>query len=71
MSDTDYKEEFIDEGDKVKYIRTMPMIPTGFCKVEMYLTKSYLQTTEKKVISNYLDHAVAEYLTRNGVHDAD
>lgn len=66
----DYIERFIEEDDKVKYIRTMPMPPNKTVDVEIYLTKNYLTDMDEEHLESYLSHAVAGVLTRNGVSDA-
>lgn len=65
---SNYKEEFIEDGSVVRYKRVMPLAPKGTVTVEVYLTKDYLDKTDKRVIENYLNHCVSAILTREGVH---
>lgn len=65
---SDYKEEFVEEGGIVRYKRTMPLAPKGTVTVEVFLTKDYIDKTEKRVIESYLNHCVSAILTREGVH---
>jgi len=63
-----YQEEFItEEAGMVKYRRTEVIEPYGKVTVELYLTAAYLDSTHKNVIENYLNNAVADILTRQGV----
>jgi hypothetical protein len=63
-----YAEEFItEEAGMVKYRRTETIEPYGEVTVEIYLTTAYLDGTQKNVIENYLNCAVADILTRQGV----
>lgn len=63
-----YQEEFItEEAGIVKYRRTEIIEPYGKVTVELYLTTAYLDSTHKNVIENYLNNAVADILTRQGV----
>lgn len=58
----EYTEQFLpEEGDvKVRYIRTYP----GGISFQIYLTKDYLEKTEKRIVETYLDHTVEGIMTR-------
>ena len=65
------REKFEDEGDKVKYSRTIELPDNKEATVEVYLTKNYLTDIDKPALKDYLNQAVAAVLTREGVPDAD
>lgn len=56
-----YTEQFIEEDDKVKYVRTFD----AEVSIEIYLTKDYLDNTERRIVETYLDHAVKDIMTRH------
>jgi hypothetical protein len=65
MDTTQYKETFTPDGDTViKYVRTFQ---ENGLMVEVCLTRDYIAKTDKRVIDRYLNHAVTDILTRNGV----
>lgn len=65
----EYTDRFVEEDDKVKYIRTVNLLDGRTVDVEIYLTKNYLTDTDEKVAADYLNNAVAAVLTR-GLDDA-
>jgi hypothetical protein len=59
-------EQFIEETDKIRYERTETVEPYGEVTVQIYLTKDYLDSTDKRIVESYLNNAVTDILTRNG-----
>lgn len=62
--DAEYTEQFIEEADKVKYIRKVKLLDNQTVDVEIYLTKNYLTDTDVDVAARYLNNAIAAVLTR-------